>query len=339
MVYTDKRPFVSITMGDPAGIGPEICVGCLSNPEVYKNVRPVLIGDEELLRRAMRLKGCDYKINPIKDPRSGIYEVGTIDFLPVSCEAGRDFEYGQPSTDAAVWAYHFFEKSIELGKQGLVDAICTAPINKEMMKKAGFAQTNHTSILKYFIPGVLPTSMFHCRELKVFHYTRHMSLRSALDAINVPGLVKSLHSVQEVMQSIGYENPRIALAAVNPHASDNGLFGNEEQEFLKPAVEQCRKEGINVTGPIPADAVFYQQKKGLYDCVLSLYHDQALIACKTYDFEKTVSLTFGYPFVRSTVDHGTAYDIAGKNIVNSENLDSAVLTAAYYCGKKSENQE
>ena len=334
MVYTDERPIISITMGDPVGIGPEICVGCFSNSEIYEEVRPVLIGDEELLKRAMHLKGCEFKVNIIQDPQYGKYEFGTIDFIPVSCEAKRDFVYGQPSTDAAIWAYHFFEKSIDLGKKGLVNAICTAPINKEMMKKAGFAHTNHTSILKSFFPEIVSTSMFHCRELKVFHYTRHLSLRNALDAINIPDLVKSLHSVNNVMQSIGYENPRIALAAVNPHASDNGLFGNEEKDYLKPAVDMCQKEGMNVIGPIPADAVFYQQKKGIYDCVLSLYHDQALIACKTYDFEKTVSLTFGYPFVRSTVDHGTAYDIAGKNIVNSDNMDAAVLTAAYYCKKR-----
>jgi 4-hydroxythreonine-4-phosphate dehydrogenase len=338
-VDISTRPLIAITLGDPAGIGPEICIGCLRNREIYAKVRPFLIGDMELLMRAMRLQNIKIPINVIHNPQDGKYEYGTIDFLPVLCEAKRNFTFGHPTIDAAIWSYNFFVKSIEYGKSGKIDAICTAPINKEMMKKAGFKQTNHTAILHHFFPGIVSTSMFHCRELRVFHFTRHISLRKALDSINTPDLVQSLREANAVMKSIGYKNPRIALAAVNPHASDGGLFGNEENDFLKPAVKLCRKEGIDVSGPIPADAVFYLQKNGLYDCVFAIFHDQALIACKTYDFENTVSLTFGYSFVRSTVDHGTAYDIAGKNIVDSKSMEAAVLTAAYYCRLKKSHQK
>lgn len=330
------HPLIAITMGDPTGIGPEICVGCLKNPEIYKQVRPFLIGDMELLMRAMQLQECSLTVHVIHNPQEGKFKYGTIDLLPVDCDADRNFTFGHPTPDAAFWAYHFFAKSIEYGKSGQIDAICTAPINKEMMKKAGFAQTNHTAILRHFFPEIVSTSMFHCRELRVFHFTRHISLRKALDSIDTQKLAQALREVNGVMKSIGYQKPRIALAAVNPHASDGGLFGNEESDFLKPAAELCRKEGIDVSDPIPADAVFYQQRKGLFDCVLAMFHDQALIACKTYDFENTVSLTFGYPFVRSTVDHGTAYDIAGKNIVDSRSMEAAVLTAAYYCRLKNQ---
>lgn len=332
MCQQEDRPIVAITLGDPAGVGPEICVSCLMDQEVYRCTAPVLIGDEAVLRKAMEIKNCDFRLNRIAEPEEGRFEYGIMDFIQTEHGAGYDFNYGEVSRDASLMARSFIRRAIELGREGRVDVIATAPINKEGFAAAGFSETDHSAMFKKEYPDLKTTSMFHCRELRVFHYTRHISLKQAIEALRTDTLVKALDQIHRMLRSVGIEQPVIAVAALNPHASDNGMFGDEEVRFLIPAVEQARLMGIDAVGPVPADSVFYLQRQGHYDGILTLFHDQGHIACKTYDFERSVSLTFGLPYVRSTVDHGTAYDIAGKGIAGCENLKEAVLVGAEYQG-------
>lgn len=325
------KPIVAVTLGDPAGVGPEICASCMMDKEIYAQVNPVIIGDEKALAKALQLKKCNFPINSIKHPSQGLYEYGTVDLVQTnSAVSNNEIEYGKLSIDAAKMAYSFISKAIELAKGGEVDVVTTCPINKESFSLAGFAEKDHTAIFKKHYGDVAATSMFHCLELKVFHYTRHMSLKNAIQALNVDKIVSSIEKINITLKSIGIKNPVIAVAALNPHASDNGMFGDEEEKFLIPAIKKCCEKGIKAEGPIPADAVFYMQRKGNYDGVLTLYHDQGHIACKTYNFEKSVSATFGFPFMRTTVDHGTAYDIAGKGLASHENLKEAILVGAEY---------
>ena len=325
------RPVVAITLGDPAGVGPEICADCMMDKEIYYKVKPVFIGNEKVIEKALALKKCEFPIHLIEQPSQGVYEYGTIDLIETDCGISEsEIEYGKLSIDGAKMAYSFVIKGIELAKKGLIDVISTSPINKEAFSMARFTEKDHTAIFKKYYGNVETTSMFHCLELKVFHYTRHMSLKNAIESLDVNKLVKSIKKIDTTLKKLGVEKPLIAVAALNPHASDNGMFGDEEEKFLIPAIKKCSEEGIIVEGPVPADAVFYLQRKGNYDAVLTLYHDQGHIACKTYDFDRSVSLTFGLPFVRTTVDHGTAYDIAGKGIASHQNLKEAVLVGAEY---------
>jgi 4-hydroxythreonine-4-phosphate dehydrogenase len=299
--------------------------------EIYEQVNMVIIGDEKVLQKALLLKNCDFRINSIKHPSQGFYEYGTIDLIQTEFDiSNNDIEYGELSIDAANMAHSFIVKAIELAKEGAVDVITTSPINKEAFSFAGFTEKDHTALFKKYYGDITTTSMFHCLGLKVFHYTRHMSLKNAIAALDVDKIVRSIKKINATLKSIGISNPVIAVAALNPHASDNGMFGEEEEKFLTPAIRKCGEEGLTVEGPVPADAVFYLQRKGNYDAVLTLYHDQGHIACKTLNFERSVSLTLGLPFIRTTVDHGTAYDIAGKGLASHENLKEAILVGAEY---------
>lgn len=326
------RPKVLVTLGDPAGIGPEICAGCMMDSEIQQFTRSVLIGDGGALKRgaaAMGIENC--RLNRIKTPEEGIFEAGIINFIQPYEEEISDIPFGKMSIQGAKMAYSYITQAIETAREWDADLITTAPINKESFLLAGLPHKDHTAIFNSYYPGIRTESMFHCRELRVFHYTRHMSLKQAIEALDEEKLFESVREINRVLISLGIEKPRIAIAALNPHASDDGMFGDEEEKYLKPAVNRGREAGILVDGPVPADAVFYLQIKGQYDGILSLFHDQGHIACKSYDFEKSVSLTFGLPFMRSTVDHGTAYDLAGKGSASYENIKEAILAGADYC--------
>ncbi len=336
------KPKVLITMGDPAGIGPEICACCMADREINRHTRPVLIGDEAALRRAMAIRNINgIRVNRIESPEEAVFEEmvseeavseeATVNLIQPHEDYAVEIPFGEMSVQGADMAYSYIVRAIEAARLWEADLVVTAPINKESFHQAGVPQKDHTSIFKSYYKEARTVSMFHCRELCVFHYTRHMSLKDAIAALDVQRLAQTIAEIHAVLKSFGVEKPRIAVAALNPHASDNGLFGEEEAQVLEPAIERCLEQGITVYGPVPADAVFYLQKQGKYDGILSLFHDQGHIACKAYDFERSVSLTFGLPFMRSTVDHGTAYDLAGKGTASYENLREAILVGADYC--------
>lgn len=334
-----KRPIVAITIGDPAGIGPETSVETFQQEELYKQMKPFLIGAEGTIRKAMKLKDCNFNLNIISEPNEGIYEYGTIDLLVTGDYDCDSIEYGKVQKLAGQMSYDFVMKAIELGNSGKVDVVGTAPIHKEAIKLVGVKEEGHTEIFDNNTQADFALTMFHVRNLRVFFVSRHISLKKACDYATKERCLTTLGQIDQVFKEIGYENPKIALAALNPHASDNGLFGDEEARELKPAVKEAQEMGLNVVGPVPADSVFHLMLQGHYDAILSLYHDQGHIACKTLDFERAVTITWGLPFMRCSVDHGTAFDIAGKSKANYISLMESVMVASDYWRMKAKNKE
>lgn len=327
------KPIVGITMGDPAGIGPETCVEALTSPEIYASCKPLLIGCEGTLQRALEQKELDkkgFRLHVITDPSDGFYELGTIDVISTGDYDWSSIRFGEVQRLAGQMAYDAILKSIDLAMDKKIDIVGTAPIHKEAIKLIGVPQAGHTEIFEDLTNSPYALTMFNCHKLRVFFVSRHISLRNACDYATKEKVLESVKQIHTELSKLGLKQPKIAVAALNPHGSDNGLFGTEERDHLIPAVEAAKELGINAIGPVPADSVFYRGKNGMYDGILSLYHDQGHIACKTYDFEKSVTITFGLPFLRSSVDHGTAFDIAGKNIAQSISLVESTLQSAEY---------
>jgi 4-hydroxythreonine-4-phosphate dehydrogenase len=292
-----KKPKIGITAGDPAGIGPEIVRKALLDPAVLEICEPVVYGltDQDEIAKA------------------GIY-------------------MGLVSAPAGLAAYKAIEEAVSAHKRGEIDAIATAPINKESLRAAGVPHIGHTEILAALTGSEDPLTMFETLSLRTFFLSRHVSLRKACDLVTEERVYRYLvRSARALEQSLGIKEPRIAVAGLNPHCGEHGLFGNEEA-CIPRAIERARLEGVDAYGPIGADSVFHQGKIGTYHAVLSLYHDQGHIACKTLDFERTISLTLGLPFLRTSVDHGTAFDIAGKGIASPVSMIEAIKVAARYLG-------
>lgn len=333
-----NKPTVCITIGDPAGIGPETSIETLQQKEVYEQMNPFLIGAEGTIRKAMDLKKCDFHLNIINDPSEGVYKYGTIDLLTTGDYDCESIEYGKVQKLAGQMAYDFVMKAVELGNTGKVDVVGTAPIHKEAIKLVGVKEEGHTEIFNNNTVSDYALTMFHVQNLRVFFVSRHMSLKKACDYATKERCVEDLEHINEVFGTLGYTNPKIALAALNPHGSDNGLFGDEEARELIPAVKEAQARGLNVVGPVPADSVFHLMRQGHYDAILSLYHDQGHIACKTLDFERAITITWGLPFMRCSVDHGTAFDIAGKNVANYISLMESVMVASDYWKMQADNK-
>lgn len=306
-------PVIGITIGDPAGIGPEIALSAAKDEEVRRTCRPVVIGHQGLLRR------CADAVNATLD---GI-EIVSIDSPRIEAVAP-----GVVSAEAGLAADAFIRRACELALAGEIDAICTAPINKESLRAAGVAHIGHTEMLAAYLGSPDPLTMFLTENLRIFFLSRHLSLRQAIDYVSLPNVAAFIGRVNTAMKQLGFANPRIGLAALNPHASDGGQFGNEEALHLVPAARQARQEGINVSDPIGADSVFAMALEGRFDCVISLYHDQGHIAAKTRDFHGTVTATLGLKILRTSVDHGTAFDIAWQGRASSVSIRAAILAAA-----------
>ncbi len=330
------RPVTAITMGDPAGIGPEIVVGTMLDPSIIECCKPFVIGDAVILQRAADVLGKKIQIHKISDPDEALYEFGTIDIL----------ETGEYDTDSIVWgevqalagqmSYDWIMKSIELGLAGKVDAVSTSPINKQSIKLIGVKEPGHTEIYQNATKSPYALTMFSCHKLRVFFVSRHMSLIDAVHFATKDVVLDFLKNIDYELKSVGIENPLIAVAGINPHNGDNGLFGREEIDELFPAVDAAKELGINAVGPIPGDSIFNIGKSGKFDAILSMYHDQGHIACKTLDFEKSVTITWGLPFIRGSVDHGTAFDIAGKGIAGCISLIESTKVCVEYAVRKHE---
>jgi 4-hydroxythreonine-4-phosphate dehydrogenase len=327
----DHRPLVGVTMGDPAGIGPEIVVRALTRPELYRSVRPLVLGDEALLARAAEICGVKVEVNVVDAPAAGRFVPGVVDLIPVTELPPEQVPFGRVSPEAGRACFEYIKKSVELALAGRIDAVATAPVNKAALQAAGVPYLDHTQAYAALTGATGVLTMFVVGDrLKIFFATRHVSLRQAIAELTVNRVYEVLVLADRALRRFGFGDPRLALAALNPHAGEGGLFGDEEITVLAPAVERARAAGVRADGPIPADSVFYLCLQGRYDAVVSLYHDQGHIAAKTYDFDRTVSLTTGLPFVRTSVDHGTAYDIAGRGIARAESMAEAVRVAGEY---------
>ncbi len=325
---------IGITIGDPAGIGPEIVIkALLDNALKGADFQAVVFGHPAILRRECERLGYDVDIRTVNqlDENTHQNEAGDqslvcfhrheLDHLP---------SYGRINGSAGQLAYYAVNEAVEQALQKNIAALVTAPVHKESFRLGDVPYRDHTELLKAKSGAEHAATLFVCHKLRIFFFTRHLPFKEIAASLDATALTQFIERCNGHLKTLGFDRPTLALAALNPHASDEGLFGDEEERILNPAIASCLKNNIVITGPVPADAVFHMAKEGRYDAVIALYHDQGHIAAKTYDFYRTVSLTLGLPFLRTSVDHGTAFDLAGKNKANPASMIEAIRTAMQY---------
>ena len=324
-----SRPIIGITMGDAAGVGPEIIVKALRSEEVYRAARPLVIGDVSILRRAAEIVGAPVAFHTVSRPDEGQYRHGTVDVLNLALLPA-DLPVGRLSAEAGNAAFRYIEKAVALARAREIDAICTAPLNKEALHKGGHLYPGHTEILADLTGTDDYSMMLSAPKLKVIHLTTHVGLIKAIQSITPERTYKVLRLAHETLERAGCDKPKIAVCGINPHAGENGLFGEgEEEEKLIPGIERACAEGIDVYGPLPADTLFFRAVRGDFDIVVACYHDQGHGPIKVLGLEAGVNITVGLKggIIRTSVDHGTAFDIAGTGKANEGSLLEAIRMA------------
>lgn len=322
------KPVIGITIGDAAGVGPEIIVKSLAEKEVYDICRPVVIGDLGIMRRAVSIIGKDLVCRAIDDVANGGHEFGRIDVIDLN-NLPEDLPFAQVDPRAGKAAYEYVETAVKLALAGKIAAIATAPLNKDAMNQGGCHFPGHTEILAHLSATKDYAMMLTGGSLRVIHVSTHLSLRQACEKVKKERVLKVIQLAGQAMKTIGIEAPRIAVAGLNPHSGEGGLFGTEEIEEIIPAIESAKAMGLNVTGPVAPDTVFYRAAlKKDFDIVVVMYHDQGHIPLKVLGFEEGVNITVGLPFIRTSVDHGTAFDIAGKGTANHLSMIESIRMAA-----------
>ena len=324
------KPIIAIPMGDPAGIGPEIILKALMNSSIYDYCVPIIVGSVGIIKKVDGIINSNLMINNISEPKEALGKYGTLDIVDIGIINIDNIYPGKISKEAGLIAYKSIEKTVEFAMNKEVQAIATTPINKESIKAAGIKDIGHTEMLERLTDSKDPLTMFQVFDLRVFFLSRHVSLEKACKMVTKDRIEDYVRRCVKALEALGIEKPKFAIAGLNPHCGEHGLFGDEEDREILPVVIKLREEGLDIHGPLPADSVFYQALKGKYDGVLSLYHDQGHIATKMVDFERTISLTIGLPFLRTSVDHGTAFDIAWKGIASSVSMEEAIRLAALY---------
>ena len=328
MAEHDTRPLIAITMGDPAGIGAEVSLKALLAPEVYTICRPLVLGTLGMLEQMRDVLHSGQYLQWVSSPAEGRYTPGTVDVLDLANEHPGPFLLGVAAKENGAAAVAYVERAIALALTGEVDAIATAPLNKEAMRAAGFPYDGHTELLAVKTATKVYTMMLASDDFRVFHVSTHVSLRDAIDRAKKARVLQVIELAYREIQRMGVIEPRLAVAGLNPHAGENGLFGEEEIHEIGPAVEEAQSRGWNVSGPISPDTVFARAKRGDFDGVVAMYHDQGHIPFKMTEFELGVNVTVGLPIIRTSVDHGTAYDIAGKGVADPKNMVQAIVLAA-----------
>lgn len=321
---------IAIPMGDPAGVGPEIVALSLAKREVFEAADCIVTGDKKVMEKAIAITNVNLKVNVVNTIDQAIFEPGIINLIDLDNVDMDQFVFGEVNGMCGRAAYEYIEKSIWLANQGKVDAVSTTPINKESLKAGGIDFIGHTEIFGALTNTADPLTMFETNGLRVFFLTRHVSLRKMLDMVTKERIKDYVKRCFEALQKLGVTDGTMAIAGLNPHSGEHGLFGDEEVQEIIPAVAELKAEGYAVEGPIGADSVFHLAALGRFNSVLSLYHDQGHIATKTLDFERTIAITNGMPVLRTSVDHGTAFDIAGTGKVSAVSMIEAILLAAKY---------
>jgi 4-hydroxythreonine-4-phosphate dehydrogenase len=324
-----QKAIIAITMGDAAGVGPEVIVKSLARRDVYEQCRPLVIGDAGRLRQADRICATQLAIRSLQleNIDDAVYAPGTIDCVDLKL-ISPDLPWGRLSARAGEAAYQYLEAAARLAVDGRVAAICTAPLNKEALQAAGHKFPGHTELLAHLTGTPEVSMMLVTPKLRVLHVTTHIGLIDAIAMIE-PGLVeRTIARGHAALEKIGIANPRIGVCGINPHAGENGLFGHgEEEQKIVPAITRCRARGWNVEGPLPADTLFYRAQRGDFDLVIAMYHDQGHGPVKVLGLESGVNITIGLPVVRTSVDHGTAFDIAGTGKADERSLIEAIRQA------------
>ncbi|MDO4160109.1 MAG: 4-hydroxythreonine-4-phosphate dehydrogenase PdxA [Prevotellaceae bacterium] len=342
----NDKPILAITMGDPAGIGPEIIVSSLLLKETYEKCNPIVTGDAGVMEFAVRQAGAPLKVNAVKSVDEALFEYGTIDVYDLACIDMESFEQGKVAVQCGNAAFLAVTKAIELAMKKEVDGTVTAPLNKEALNLAGHHFDGHTEIYAHFTNTKKYAMLLADEFLRVIHVSTHVPLRKACDLVKKERIMDVTELIANACKQFGIENPRIGIAGLNPHASDGGLFGTEEAEEITPAVEELKSKGYNVEGPVPPDTLFAKAKCGKYDGCVAMYHDQGHIPFKVVGFNwdketgkmstaKGVNITLGLPIIRVSVDHGTAFDVAGKGIASPD----ALLLSIDYATRMAKSRE
>lgn len=319
---------VAITMGDGAGVGPEVIVKALARPEVYEQCRPVVIGDATRLEQAVRLCELDLEVRVVSGPEKAYGTPGAVDCMDLNV-LPQDLAFGELSGRAGEAAYRYVARAVDLAQQGLVGAICTAPLNKEALRAGGHPYPGHTEMLAELTGTPEVSMMLTAGDLRVIHVTTHVGLLDAVDKIDADLVYRTIARGHRVLVDAGIARAKIAVCGVNPHAGEHGLFGRGEEEAkVSPAIERARAEDIHALGPLPADTVFFRAGRGDFDLVVAMYHDQGHGPVKVLGLEAGVNITVGLPVIRTSVDHGTAFDIAGTGAADERSLLQAIRTAA-----------
>ena len=326
-VTSNGKPLVAITMGDPAGIGAEVTARSLADGRVYEKCRPFVVGSAAAMEAAGRLVGSQKStrvVHSLADLDGATHSVDVLDLENLDYAS---LDRGRVSKEAGRASVEWVIKAAELAASGEVQAIVTAPINKEACSLAGYPDVGHMEIFQRHTGASEVATMLMAEQLRVVHLTTHKSLRIACDFVTRENVLSKVMLTDEHFRRWGYPTPRIGVAALNPHASDGGLIGDEEEKHISPAVEAARSQGVEATGPVPADTIFNQAINGKYDVVLAMYHDPGPIPIKAHTWAKSVSVNLGLPFIRTSVDHGTAFDIAGKGVADHESMLEAIGVA------------
>ena len=332
-----KKPIIAITMGDPAGIGPEIIVKISNNLEIFNRCNPLVIGDKRILERAKSYTNLkELRITTIEDPDIGQYSSGRITLLDLHNAHPDKISPGILSGIAGRAAADYVNKACDLAMEGKVDAIVTAPINKEALRLGGIPFPGHTELLQQRSGAKKVGMLLIGGNLRVIHVSTHVSLEEAVKRVKSERVETVIELAVQSCMSMGLKSPRVGVAGLNPHAGEGGLFGDQELIEITPAIMNSRKKGYDVFGPIPPDTIFLRANNGEFDIVVAMYHDQGHIPLKLLAFDKGVNVSLGLPFIRTSVDHGTAFDIAGSGVANANSLMAALDLAIILVNNKME---
>lgn len=325
---TTYRPLLAITLGDPAGIGPEIILKAMTHSQVHEICRPLVIGDRRILKRAASWLGSPLPpVEEVASPSAGVYAAGTLALLDLHNADPQEIPVGQVRAAAGRAAVEYVFRACDLALAREVDAIVTAPLNKSAMHQAGFPYPGHTELLAERTGAERISMLLVGPKLRVVHVSTHVSLAEAIRRVTTERVLEVIGLAERSCHALGIPHPRIAVAGLNPHASENGLFGAQEAEQVQPAIELARQKGWDVSDPQPPDTVFLRATQGHYDVVVAMYHDQGHIPMKLLAFDSGVNVSIGLPIIRTSVDHGTAFDIAGTGVAREESLLSAIDVA------------
>jgi len=325
------RPVIGITIGDPSGAGPEICLKVLKNRDVFKKCRPVLFGDTNVIKKVMPIVDCDLDLNviqSIEDFQNNKINLYSLNNMP------DDYEFAKIQAECGKAAFEYIVKAIEFALDKKIDAVVTGPIHKEAMNLAGIKYSGHTEIFADYTNTRDYAMMLVSESLKVIHVSTHVSLKEACERVKKERVFRVIKLAHKAMLELGIKAPRIAVAALNPHSGEGGLFGDEEIKEIQPAIELARKEGIDAAGPFPPDTVFLRCKNGQFDIAVAMYHDQGHIPLKMVDFMGGVNVTVGLPIIRTSVDHGTVFGKAGKGTASELSLKNALEMAVQFANNK-----
>lgn len=332
------KPIIGITMGDPASIGPEIALKAVLNPHIHEICKPLIVGDATVFRNIAEVLSIDVKINSVQQVAEAKFELGTIDIFDLQNTNLSKITFGEISAEAGNASFESVTKVIDLALKGEVDATVTGPINKKSVNEAGHHFAGHTEIYAHYTNTKKYAMLLVEDNLKVIHVSTHVSLRQACDLVKKERILEVVELLQNGLISLGEKNLKIGIAGLNPHAGDSGLFGTEDDQEILPAVEEAKEKGFDVEGPVPADTLFAKAATGYYGGIVAMYHDQGHIPFKLSGFKwnpekkqmdsvKGVNITMGLPIIRTSVDHGTAFEIAGKDVASPDAMILAIESA------------